>query len=154
MSLTDTQRENIVKVAKSWYGTPYRGWTCVKGVGADCGQLLKGVFMEAGIQPPDGIPTPKDYALDIAQHRASTEYKDTIEKYMREIPESEVKPGDVVVYRLGLAFAHAAIVVKWPDHIIHSLKREGVTAGHGANFKFGKLEKKFFTVKDEFCEVK
>jgi len=80
------------------------------------------------------------------------EYISIIEKYMREIPESEVKPGDVVVYKLGLAFAHAAIIVKWPEHVIHSLEREGVHAGHGKNFKFGRLEKKFYTVKDEWCK--
>ena len=42
MGLTDKQREKVCEVAKSWYGTPYRGWTCIKGVGCDCGQLLKG----------------------------------------------------------------------------------------------------------------
>jgi hypothetical protein len=154
MPLTDQQREHIVEVAKYWYGTPYRGWTCLKGIGADCGQLLKGVYMEAGHQPADGVPTPLDYSLQVSLHRKSMEYINIIEKYMREIPESEVKPGDVVVYKLGLAFAHAAIIVKWPEHIIHSLNREGVTAGHGMNFKFGRLEKKFFTVRDEFCETK
>ncbi len=78
------------------------------------------------------------------------EYVQTVEKYMREIPESEVLPGDVVVYKIGLAFAHAGIVVKWPEHIIHALAREGVHAGHGKNFKFGRLEKRFFTVREEY----
>jgi hypothetical protein len=152
MPLTDKERVHICEVAKSWYETPYRGWTCLKGVGCDCGQLLKGVFMEAGHQPADGVPTPKDYSLHIGQHRHSTEYVDMIEKYFRKIPESEVLPGDIVVYKIGLAFAHAAIIVKWPEHIVHSLEREGVHAGHGMNFKFGRLEKRFYTVKDEFCE--
>lgn len=152
MPLTDTQRQHIVDTAKSWYGTPYRGWTCQKGVGADCGQLLKGVFTEAGFQPADGVPTPKDYSLRVAQHRRSTEYVDIIEKYFREISEFEVRPGDLVVYKLGLAFAHAAIIVKWPDHVIHALEREGVTAGHGMNLKFGRLQKKFYTLQDIYCK--
>jgi cell wall-associated NlpC family hydrolase len=140
-----------VQVAKSWYKTPYRGWTCLKGIGCDCGQLLKGVYQEAGLRPPDGVPTPKDYSLRVAQHQASTDYIDTIGKYFREIPESEVLPGDIVVYKLGLAFAHAAIIVKWPEHIIHSLEREGVHAGHGMNNKFRPLQKKFYTLQDQFC---
>jgi cell wall-associated NlpC family hydrolase len=152
MPLTDQQREHIVEVAKSWYGTPYRGWTCLKGVGCDCGQLLKGVFMEAGHRPQDGVPTPKDYSLQVYLHRKDTTYIDTIAKYFREISETDVKPGDVVAYKLGKGFAHAAIVVKWPEHVIHTLKREGVHAGHGNNNKFGRLEKKFFTLRDEFCE--
>jgi hypothetical protein len=149
--LTDEQREHIIEVAESWYGTPYHGWTCLKGIGCDCGQLLKGVFMEAGHQPPDGVPTPSDYSLDVWLHREDTTYVDTIMKYFREIPESEVKPGDIVCYKLGHAMAHAGIIKVWPEHIIHSLKRDGVTAGHGMNFKFGRLEKKFFTLKDEHC---
>jgi hypothetical protein len=158
MGLSDKQREELVKVAESWYRTPYRGWSCLKGAGVDCGQLLKGVYIEAGHQFSDGIPLPKDYSLQISQHRNDTAYIETVAKYMREIPESEVKPGDVVVYKLGLAFAHAAIIKIWPEHVIHALERDGVTAGHGGEGKFGKnikfsrLEKKFFTLKDEFCK--
>jgi len=151
MPLTDKQRENIIKVAESWYGTPYRGWSCLKGAGTDCGQLLKGVFMEAGHRPGDGIPLPLDYSLQVSKHRRDTSYIETLEKYMREIPQSEVKMGDVVLYKLGLAFAHAAIIKIWPEHVIHALERDGVTAGHGMNFKFGRLEKKFYTVRDEHC---
>ncbi len=149
MPLTDLERQNVVKVAESWYGTPYRGHSCLKGAGTDCGQLLKGVYIEAGHRFDDGIPTPKDYSLQVSQHRRSSEYIDIVAKYMREVPESEAKPGDIVVYKMGLAFAHAAIIKSWPDHVIHALERDGVTAGHGMNFKFGKLEKKFFTLRDE-----
>jgi hypothetical protein len=153
MPLTDQERENIVKVAESWYSTPYRGHTCLKGVGCDCGQLLKGVYMEAGHRPEDGVPLPSDYSLQVFLHRKDTQYIDTVSKYMREIPEVEVKPGDLVVYQIGHAFAHAAIIVKWPKHVVHALMREGVCAGDGMNHKFGRLKKKFFTVKDEFCEA-
>jgi hypothetical protein len=151
MSLTDKARQNIVRVAESWYGTPYRGHSCLKGAGTDCGQLLKGVFIEAGHKFDDGIPLPKDYSLQVAQHRKDTAYIETVEKYMREVTEADALPGDVVIYKLGLAFAHAAIIKAWPEHVIHALEREGVTAGHGMNFKFGRLEKKFYTLKDEFC---
>lgn len=150
MGLSIKQREHIVEVAESWYHTPYRGHSCLKGAGTDCGQLIKGVFMEAGHQPADGVPTPKDYSLQISQHQRSTEYMDTLGKYFREIPESEVLPGDIVLYKFGLAYAHAAIIKHWPDHVIHAVQRDGVTAGHGMNHKFGRLEKKFYTLKDEF----
>jgi hypothetical protein len=152
MPLTDQQREHVVEVAKSWYGTPYHPCTCLKGIGADCGQILKGVYVEAGhkFEEGDPIPTPVDYNVRTYLHQKSTVYLDIVKKYMREIPESEMKPGDVVVYKIGHAFAHAAIIVKWPEHVIHSLNPEGVHAGHGMNLKFGRLEKKFFTLKDSF----
>jgi cell wall-associated NlpC family hydrolase len=147
--LTNEQRQHIVDVAKCWIGTPYRGWSCVKGAGVDCGQLLKGVFEEAG-HCNDGITLPENYSLQVFQHRKDTTYIDYVNKYMREITEAEALPGDVVVYRLGLAFAHAAIVVAWPEHIIHAVEFQGVISGHGKNFKFGRLEKRFFTLRDEY----
>ena len=152
MPLTNEQREAIVKVAESWFKTPYRGHSCLKGAGVDCGQLLKGVFVEAGHLPAD-IPLPKNYSLQVSQHRHDTEYIETVGKYMREITEAEVLPGDVVIYKLGLAFAHAAFVVSWPEFVIHALERYGVTGGHGMNFKFGQLEKRFYTLKEEFTEA-
>ena len=150
MALSAKQRARLVAVARSWVGTPYRGHSCLKGAGVDCGQLLKGVFVEAGHKFDDGIPIRSDYSLQVSKHRKDTEYIDTVRKYMREISEAEVRPGDVVVYKLDLAFAHAAIVVKWPEHVVHALNRGGVTGGHGKNFRFGALEKKFFTLRDEF----
>lgn len=151
MPLTTQQRDRIVAVAESWRGTPYRGCTCQKGVGADCGQLIKGVFLEAGFCR-DGIPTPGSYSLQVTQHRRSTVYRDIVERYMREIPESEVGPGDVVLFRLGKEFAHGAIVKSWPDWVIHSLGRYGVTAGHvRAHNRFKHLPARFYTLRDEFC---
>ena len=149
MGLSDAQRANIVAVAESWYKTPYRGWSCLKGAGVDCGQLLKGVYIDAGYFPSDGIPLPLDYSLQVSQHRHDTSYIETVAKYMREIPEAEAKPADVVVYKMGLAFAHAGIIKSWPEHIIHALERDGVTGGHGMNFKFGRLEKKWFDLTTE-----
>jgi cell wall-associated NlpC family hydrolase len=157
MPLTDPQRENIVQVARSWIKTPYRDCSCTKGAGVDCGQLLKGVFLEAGHRPADGVPVPETYSTQIWLHKKDTSYIDTITKYMREIPESEVKPGDVVMYQMGRGFAHGAIIVKWPEHIVHALQRDGVCSGHGGqgqistNATFSRMKKKFFTVKDEFC---
>jgi cell wall-associated NlpC family hydrolase len=145
--LTNEQREDIVKEAQSWIGTPYRGWSCVKGAGVDCGQLLYGVFNACGLVPV--LELPKDYSLQIAQHRASTEYVDTVAKYFREIPEAEVLPGDVVVYKLGLAYAHAAIIVEWPHHIIQAEARHGVSGAHGTKTPlFRRAERRLFTFKD------
>lgn len=148
--LTDTQRAAVVDEAKSWIGTPYRGWSCLKGAGVDCGQLLYGVFRACELVP--ALELPKDYSLQVAQHRASTEYIDILAQYFHEIPEEEVKPGDVVVYKLGLAYAHAAIVVTWPDYVIQAGYSHGVVGAHGSKSPAWRLnERKFFTLKDEYC---
>lgn len=127
--MTHDQRNQVVAEARSWIGTPYRGWSCLKGAGTDCGQLIYGVFRACGLVPE--VTLPKDYSLQVAQHRASTEYIETVDKYFRDIPESEVQPGDLVVYKLGHAFAHAAIIVSWPSFIIQAELRHGVSGAHG-----------------------
>lgn len=149
--LTDTQREVLVKETLSWVGTPYRGWSCVKGAGVDCGQLVYGIFRNCGaVQELD---LPKDYSLQAAQHQASTEYVDTVGMYFREITEAEVLPADIVVYKLGLAYAHAAIIVTWPEYLVQAVGRHGVSGVHGLkNPLFRGRERKFFTLKDEYCE--
>jgi cell wall-associated NlpC family hydrolase len=155
MDLTNEQRENILRVAKEWIGTPYRGWGAVKGYAADCGQLVKGIYFEAGHTPADGVPLPAAYGLAVAQHKFDVEYLDTFEKYFREIEESELKPGDVVLYKLRhfFSFAHAAIVAEWPHYVIHATARHGVVGAHGINDPmFRGAQKKFYTFKNEVCE--
>lgn len=149
--LTDDQRKQLVKIAESWLNTPYVGWSAVKGTkgGVDCAMLLAHTYIEAGLIPA-GIELPKDYPLHIGAHRASTQYVDQVLKYFQEIPESEVKPGDIVVWKLinSLAYCHGAICVSWPDHFIHAYgdKVKACSARH--RLLFDKSEKRFFTLKD------
>jgi hypothetical protein len=156
--LNDKQRAALTAEALSWCAakTPYRGWACIKGAGTDCGQLLYGVYRACGLLP--ALELPKDYSLDVAAHRASTEYMDFVCKFFRVIPESEAKPGDIVCYKLGLAMAHAAIVISWPDFIIQAELRHGVSGSHGLcpalrerRYLHGTV-REFCTLRDEFCK--
>ncbi len=153
MPLTLEQRSVILKEAYTWLGTPYAGWSCMKGKrgGVDCGQLVYGVFRNAGRLPM--LTLPRDYSLQVSQHQASTEYVDLVETYFRSISESEVLPGDVVVFQFGLAYAHAAIIISWPEHIINAFGApHGVCSAHGKKTpKFKHALKKFFTLRDEWC---
>jgi cell wall-associated NlpC family hydrolase len=155
--MTDTQRLALVQEARSWQGTPYRGWSCLKGIGTDCGQLIYGVYRAVGLVPVTELPT--DYSLQVAQHRASSEYVDIILRFFREIPESEAQPGDIVAYKIGLAMAHAGIIVTWPEYVIQAEARHGVSGTHGT--KAPRLAERwylrgsvrcFFTLRDEFCK--
>jgi cell wall-associated NlpC family hydrolase len=154
MALTNEQRQAIVTEAESWIGTPYVGWSRVKGGGVDCGQLLAAVYIATGHMDAD-IKLPTDYALNIGLHQASTEYIDIVLRYFREIPEADVLPGDVVVWKLtgSLAYCHAAIVKTWPNYFIHAIG-SGVRAGDArSRLRFRKSDKLFFTLRDEFCEA-
>ena len=150
MPLSTAQREAIVAEAETWIGTPYIGWSCVKGVGVDCAQLLYGVFHACGHAPV--LELPKDYPLMLGHHQASTQYIDVVMQFFREIPEAEAQAGDVVVWKLvgSLAFCHAAIIKHWPDYFIHAIG-SGVRGGDArSRLLFRKSEKKFFTLREEF----
>ncbi len=151
MALTESQRKSIVDEAESWVGTPYIGWSRIKGVGVDCAQLIAGVFIATGHVSND-IDLPKDYPLHLGRHQASTEYIDTVLRYFEEIPEAEAQAGDIVVWKLvgSLAYCHAAIIKSWPTYFIHAIGT-GVRAGDArSRLLFRKSEKKFFTLREEY----
>jgi cell wall-associated NlpC family hydrolase len=128
-ALTLRDRARVLNEAASWTGTPYAGQSCAKGAGVDCGQLIYGVYRAVGLLPE--IDLPKDYSLQVAQHRASEEYIGIVDQYFDPIDETEILPGDLVVYKLGHAYAHAAIIVRWPDYVIQAEARHGVAGAHG-----------------------
>lgn len=48
-----TTRKRVVECARSWVGTKFVHQASVKGQGADCAGLVRGVMVEAGAFPPD-----------------------------------------------------------------------------------------------------
>jgi cell wall-associated NlpC family hydrolase len=145
--LTTEERCRVVETAKLWLGTRYRGWSAVRGPhgGVDCGQLLRVVYQEAGLLPPGDLGIDMSYSLTVAQHLEDTKYVDKVMEFFHEIPESQVLPGDLVIYKLGHAFAHGGIVIDWPL-FIHAIGHGGVR--FASNYTHPKLHgalKKFFT---------
>jgi len=150
--MTNEQREAVVAESESWLGTPYRGWSAVKHCGTDCGQLIYKVFNNCGLIP-EITDLPKDYSLFIGLHRASTEYVDLVLRYFREIPESEVLPGDIVVWKLSgsKSYCHGAIIKSWPTYVIHAYTTD-VRAGNAkSRLRLQKSDKLFFTLQDQYC---
>jgi cell wall-associated NlpC family hydrolase len=146
--MTNEQRGQVVAIAKTWIGTRYRGWSHVKGPkgGVDCGMLLKAVYQEAGLIPAGDLGINMSYSLQVAQHLDDTSYIDKILEFFHEIPQSEAKAGDLVVYKLGLAFAHGGIIVSWP-RLIHAIAHGGVRATSGYTHpKLAGHVKKFYTL--------
>jgi len=152
MGLNTQQRAAIIAETRSWKGTPYRGWSCLKARGVDCGQVIYGIFHACGFIPE--LELPKDYSLQVSKHRASTEYINLVDQYFRPITEAEVQPGDLVVYKLGHAYAHAAIIEEWPRFVWQAAARHGFSGAHGTDHPAWKQRERIFrTLKDEYCEV-
>jgi cell wall-associated NlpC family hydrolase len=116
------ERECVIACARGWVGTPFHDLARVKGVGVDCAQLLAGAFEEAKIVPhvETGF-----YSAQFFCHHSDERLAAFVLLYAHEIAESAVGPGDVVLYRVGRSFSHAAIVVDWPGDVIHAHKLSG-----------------------------
>jgi len=115
-------RQAIIAAALGWKGTPFHHEAMVKGAGVDCGMLLIAVYREAGLIPDFPVA---HYSYQWHLHRSRELYLEYLRQFGREIPEAEQGPGDVVIWKLGRVFSHAAIIIEWP-HVIHAVNGPGV----------------------------
>jgi NlpC/P60 family putative phage cell wall peptidase len=108
----------IVQVARSWLGTPYRHQASLKGVGADCLGLVRGVWREAIGPEPQALPP---YTPSWAEAGAGEMLADAGFRFL--VPQSgrAFRPGDVLLFRwrAGYAAKHAGIASAG-DHMIHA----------------------------------
>lgn len=115
----DAWRERVIEEAKGWLRTPWVHRARVKGAGVDCAQLLIAVYSGAGvIEAFDTGEYPADWML----HREEERFLSWVKKFMSPIDSPQ--PADIVIWKYGRCFSHAAIVVDWPV-VIHSFKKEG-----------------------------
>jgi cell wall-associated NlpC family hydrolase len=139
-------RDNIIAEAKTWLGTPYHPGGRVKGAGCDCATFIAEVCIALGLVPNIDIPT------ESAAHFLETGnpiYLETVLKYAEEIPEPELQPGDLVMYkrRRWPIFTHGAIVVNWPTAVLHAIQQHGVVMNDGTQGEFRTWERKAFRLK-------
>jgi len=126
--VNENDRRKVVAIAESWVGCPFHDCAALKGVGVDCANLVAKVFEEACLV--DSIPIPP-YTPHFFLHKGEELLCDELLKYAHEIPENEVLPADLVVYKVGRAYAHVAIVCEWPSYVIHAHKpSRAVIASH------------------------
>lgn len=143
--MTPEQRIAVVAEARSWLRTPYHDHGRVKGAGADCAMLPLDVYATVlGIT----MPPPPRYVQQWNLHRTEELYLDYVRSVpgIREIAETEVQSGDFVLFHIGRAFAHGAIVVSWPS-IVHSVNPQGVMLDDAAQNPWtGRRKRIFFTL--------
>ena len=107
----------FVEAARGWIGTPYRHQASVKGAGADCLGLVRGVWREVVGSEPETTPA---YSPDWAEVGAEETLLEAARRWLVEIPVAEMRAGDVLLFRMseGAAVKHCAI-----------LSRDGVSGG-------------------------
>lgn len=111
-------RAAIVEEARRWLGTPYRHQASLIHVGTDCLGLLRGVWRAVVGPEPEKAPP---YTPDWAEARGSDDLLAAARKWLREIPVSEARAGDVLLFRMGLgAPAKHVAIMSGEDRIIHA----------------------------------
>ena len=120
-ALEREQRDRVETAALSWIGTPYHNHARVKGAngGVDCANLLAMVYIEADVIEPFDI---ENYPPQFFLHSSEERFMARVLEHSHEVDEADAKCGDVVLYKIGLCYAHGAIIVSpgWPFAIIHA----------------------------------
>lgn len=122
-------REEIVFRARQWIGTPYKHQASLKGVGADCLGLIRGIFRELeGVEPEE----PPAYSSDWAEISGpSGIIEETMalaaRRHLREAPICALEIGDVLLFRVSprSAAKHAAIMSN-KNRMIHACSGRAV----------------------------
>lgn len=109
-------RQQVVREARSWIGTPYEHCADIKGVGVDCGMLIVRVFNDLGIHT---VPDPRPYTPDWHMHRVEENYLMRVLAHGKVVETPQI--GDVMLFKVGRCYSHGGIVSKLdPLTIIHA----------------------------------
>ncbi|WP_102224354.1 NlpC/P60 family protein [Acidimangrovimonas sediminis] len=88
----------VVLAARGWIGTPYRHQASLKGAGADCLGLVRGVWREVMGAEPEAVPA---YTPDWAEPgREEALWRAALRHLVPAGGEAEDAPGDVLLFRM------------------------------------------------------
>ncbi len=117
----------IVAEARAWIGTPYLHQASVKGAGADCLGLLRGLWRALYGPEPEVVPA---YTEDWAEPDHREVLLEAAGRLLIAKPKAEAEAGDVLVFRMreGSIAKHLGIQseVGAAAAFIHSYTDHGV----------------------------
>ena len=90
-------RERIVSAARSWIGTPYRHQASVRGAGADCLGLLRGIWREVYGREPEAPPP---YTPDWAEPQHQERLWEAAGRHLIALEVARAEDGDVLLFRM------------------------------------------------------
>ena len=113
--------QDVVAAARRWIGTPFHHMGRNR-YGLDCAGLIVVVAAECGLLSEVRLPrygrVPRPHLL-----------VPTMQRYLRQVPESEVAPGDVLLFRVRQHPQHVAIYSEraGEPHFVHAYEPIGRT---------------------------
>ncbi|WP_269713892.1 NlpC/P60 family protein [Caulobacter sp. NIBR2454] len=104
---------SVITSATSWIGTPYQHQASVKGAGADCLGMVRGVWREVVGAEPE---RPPPYRPDWAEIGGGELLVEALGRWMSPVALDKAKAGDVLVFRMApeAAAKHCAILIADP----------------------------------------
>lgn len=110
------KRSEIIGEAKTWMGTKWQHQTALKGVACDCLGLVIGIARKFG-QEVDAA----DLNYSQMPHHFEEKLYEKMKKYVIEIPVSEAKPGDILLFGFSPDWpAYHVGIVSYDGFIIHT----------------------------------
>lgn len=101
--------ERAAAIARTWLGTPYRHQASLRGEGADCLGLVRGVWRELAGGEPEPLPA---YSADWAEVGGEETLLAAARRWLTEKPIRDAAAGDVLMFRMaaGCPVKHCAIL--------------------------------------------
>lgn len=98
-----------VDIARGWLGTPYQHQASVRGQGADCLGLVRGVWRELIGPEPEAPPA---YTADWAEAGGEETLLKAARRWLLEAPTTEARAGDVLLFRMspGCPVKHCGVL--------------------------------------------
>jgi NlpC/P60 family putative phage cell wall peptidase len=90
------RREDVVRAARAWIGTPYRHQASLKGAGCDCLGLLRGVWRTLYGPEPE---SPGTYSPAWAELGGGDPLLEAAMRHLAPSPDALIRPGAVLVFR-------------------------------------------------------
>ena len=103
-------RQDVVRAARGWIGTPYRHQAAARGAGADCLGLVRGVWRAVCGAEPAPVPA---YTMDWSEPQGEERLWQAARLYLIETAGPPA-PGDVLLFRMraGAVAKHMGILVR------------------------------------------
>lgn len=117
-------RAAVVDEARRWIGTPYLHQGSVRGAGADCLGLVRGVWR--AVVGPEPVPVPP-YAPDWSEPDRDERLWRSAARFLIPLTPGPPEPGDVLLFRMRAASVakHLAIATA-PGRTVHAYSGHGV----------------------------
>lgn len=117
-----------VDIARSWIGTPYAHAASVRGAGADCLGLLRGVWRTLYGREPERV---RPYAPSWSEQSGEERLLLGAARHMARVALDDAAPGDILLFRMRAAgpVKHLGILAEDAQRaptVIHAYSKRGV----------------------------